>query len=46
MATLIRTLMLVQLDWALGSAMAAVLLASSIVLLVLTTLAGGRVRTA
>ncbi len=40
MATLIRTFMLVQLDWALGSAMAAVLLGCSIVLLVLTSLAG------
>ena len=40
MATLIRTFMLVQLDWALGSAMAALLLGCSIVLLVLTSLAG------
>jgi putative spermidine/putrescine transport system permease protein len=42
MATLIRSFMLVQLDWALGSAMAAVLLASAIVLLVITSLMGRR----
>jgi putative spermidine/putrescine transport system permease protein len=42
MATLIRSFMLVQLDWALGSAMAAVLLASAVVLLVITSLMGRR----
>ena len=46
MATLIRTFMLVLLDWGLGSAMGAILLASSIALLLLTSALGGRRRTA
>ena len=46
MATLIRTFMLVLLDWGLGSAMGAILLASSIALLLLTSALGGRRRAA
>jgi putative spermidine/putrescine transport system permease protein len=42
MATLIRSFMVQALDWALGSAMGAILLVSSIVLLLLTTALGGR----
>jgi putative spermidine/putrescine transport system permease protein len=38
MATLIRNFMVVALDWALGSAMGAILIASAIALLVLTSL--------
>ena len=46
MATLIRTFMLVQLDWALGSAMAAILLSCAVVLLVVTSLLGKRAESA
>ena len=45
MATMIRTFMIQLLDWPAGSAMGAILLATSIVLVVLTT-ALGRVRQA
>jgi putative spermidine/putrescine transport system permease protein len=46
MATMIRSFMVVLLDWGLGSAMGAILLASSIALLLLTSALGGRRRTA
>ena len=46
MATLIRTFMLTLLDWGLGSAMGAILLASSILLLVLTSALADRRRAA
>ncbi len=42
MATLIRSFMVQALDWALGSAMGAILLVSSIALLLLTSALGGR----
>lgn len=42
MATLIRTFMAVTLDWALGSAMGAILLVSAIGLLILTSALGSR----
>ncbi len=42
MATLIRSFMVQALDWALGSAMGAILLISSIALLLLTSAVGGR----
>lgn len=42
MATLIKNFMVDLLDWALGSAMGTILLASSIILLVLTSMAGTR----
>ena len=42
MATLIRSFMVQALDWALGSAMGAILLISSIALLLLTSALGGR----
>lgn len=42
MATLIRSFMVQALDWALGSAMGAILLVSSILLLVLTSALGNR----
>lgn len=42
MATLIRNFMVQALDWALGSAMGAILLVSSILLLLLTSALGGR----
>ncbi len=42
MATLIRSFMVQALDWALGSAMGAILLVSSILLLLLTSALGGR----
>jgi putative spermidine/putrescine transport system permease protein len=42
MATLIRSFMVQALDWALGSAMGAILLVSSIALLLLTSAVGGR----
>ena len=42
MATLIRNLMVVQLDWALGSAMGALLLVSALGLLLLSIMLGER----
>jgi len=42
MATLIRNFMVQALDWALGSAMGAILLVSSIALLLITSALGGR----
>ncbi len=42
MATLIRNFMVVLLDWALGSALGAILLVSAIALLILTSALGGR----
>jgi putative spermidine/putrescine transport system permease protein len=42
MATMIRTFMAVTLDWALGSAMGAILLVSAIGLLILTSALGGK----